>query len=116
MTTGFETQFSRIIRLYFALCTVNVRHLSRTLYKSTTFYAKRTQFAKCPKNVSAVLTGGYRNESLQRSEKTNPKRTQTNPIKANLKPKRTQYEPNTNPIQSQKRDKFIALCRWRVRV
>jgi len=38
---------------------------------------------------------------LVNAGKTNPKRTQTNPIKANKMPKQTQYEPNqTQPVVS----------------
>ena len=36
-------------------------HLSRTLYKSPTFYAKQTQFTKSQMNVNLCLTKDYEN-------------------------------------------------------
>ena len=52
-------------------------------------------------NVSPVTTKDYENKTLgehgKNEPKTNPIRTQTNPIK----PNQSQYEPKTNPIRTQ---------------
>ena len=50
-------------------------------------------------NVTAALTKGYENKSNWAICENEPK---TNPIKANIMPKQTQYEPNQSQLQRQK--------------
>ena len=61
--------------------------LSRILYKSPLFLQNEPKFRKSQMNVNKVLTMNYEKKDTWWTGK---KRTQTNP-------KRTQYEPNTNP-------------------
>ena len=91
-------------------------------------------------NVNKVLTKNYENKTLGQSgknePKTNPIRTQTNPIKANLQraqmnvsatitkeygiilnwaiyPKQTQFKPKTNPISAVINAAIRPYCRRR---
>jgi len=69
----------------------------------------KPNFQKAQMNTSTVLTKDYDNWTLgergKNKPKTNPKRTQSNPIQTqyepNTKPKQTQYKANSNPNQSQ---------------
>ena len=61
----------------------------------------KANFRKSQMNVNKVLAKDYENKTLgecgKNEPKTNPIRTQTNPIKAN----QTQNKAKTNPIQTQ---------------
>ncbi len=67
-------------------------HLSRTLYKSPTFYAKQTQFPKWPKmNVNLYVIEDYENKTAFRPQKNKPKQSQWigNELKSPISPKLT---------------------------
>ncbi len=57
-------------------------HLSRTLYKSATFYAKQTQFPKSQMNVNLYITRVYEDISNWTLGQNKPN---SNPIKPNLR-------------------------------
>ncbi len=57
-------------------------HLSRTLYKSATFYAKQTQFPKSQMNVNLYNTTDYENKSNWTIGENKPN---SNPIKPNCR-------------------------------
>jgi len=57
-------------------------HLSRTLYKSATFYAKQTQFPKSQMNVSIFSQKDYENKSNWTLSENKPN---SNPIKPNCR-------------------------------
>jgi hypothetical protein len=61
-------------------------HLPFTVYLCT-FSCKTNPISKIPEmNLTVVPTMGYKNMPPSAAPKTNPKRTQTNPNKANLTP------------------------------
>ncbi len=91
-------------------------HLSRTLYKSATFYAKQTQFPKSQMNVSIFSKMAYENKSNWTLGENKPN---SNPIKPNFKKAKMnandfvtkdygnetafrpqKNKPNSNPISS----------------
>ena len=57
-------------------------HLSRTLYKSATFYAKQTQLLKSQMNVNTYNTTDYENKSNWTLGENKPN---SNPIKPNFR-------------------------------
>jgi hypothetical protein len=82
-------------------------HLPFTVYLCT-FSCKTNPISKIPEmNLTVVATMGYKNMPPSAARKTNPKRTQTNPNKANptpifrlLRPPKAKTNPN-EPKQTQ---------------
>ncbi len=68
------------------------------------FCTNKPNFRKSQMNLTNVLTKDYENKDTWWSGKnkpnSNPIQSQSNPIKANLKQKQTQFKPKTNPIPS----------------
>ena len=79
---------SSYLRAYKAL------HLSRTLYKSPLFMQNEPNFQKAKMNIRPFATKTYANIRLLGRRKNKPN---SNPIKANL----TQFQSKTNPIRTQ---------------
>ena len=61
-------------------------------------------FLDAQMNINKVLTRDYENKSNwtlgENEANTNPKRTQSKPIKPKTNPKQSQNEPKTNPIKA----------------
>ena len=69
------------------------------------FLQNKANFRKSRMNVNKVLTRDYENKTLGESgknkPKTNPIRTQTNPIKANKMPKQSQFQSQYAELERQ---------------
>ena len=86
---------------YFLLSSLYICRESSTNPHS--FIQNKPNFKNAQINVNKVLERDYENVRLAEVPKTNPKQTQSKPIKANKMPKQTQNKPNlSHPFFSQR--------------
>jgi hypothetical protein len=93
-----------ILSFGFAFSTLNYKFASTLVERALQihlFLTNKPNFRKSQMNVNKVLTKDYDKMDTWSNGKnkpnSNPKRTQTNPIKAQKMQKQTQYKPNSNP-------------------
>ena len=72
------------------------------------FLQNEPNFRKSQMNINKVLTRDYEKRTLGGVGKTNPKRTQSNPILGQKLQKRTPNKPQTNPNKAN----FIGKNSW----
>ena len=86
--------------------TINHRISTKTYEKRTLFMQNEPNFKNAEMNVSSALSRRYGDFHILGRRKnepnTNPIRSQTNPIKANFKAKRTQSKPISSPAFASK--------------
>ena len=76
-------------------------HLSRVLYKSTLFMQNKPNLLNAQMNVTSAITMNYEQLTMNYANKNKPN---SKPIKANTKPKQTQFPANN----------FVTRCSWPV--
>ena len=96
-TKGRLTAESRGLLLSKHPCVWQALLQSRRFYKSTTFYAKQSQFPKSKNERNFCFNKVLRTFSALR---TPPKQTQFKPNQTQFKANQTQFQSKTNPIKA----------------
>jgi len=119
--TLYDNRESSYLRAYKAPL-----HLSRTLYKSATFYAKQTQFPKSQMNVNPYNIKAYENKSNwtlgENKPNSNPNKANSRKAQMNVNSLITKdyikyddfavqkNKPNSNPISERPKNERKRLC------